>query len=34
MWALKDIIQQFVIGMICCAVIYVIWRIGNPGKKW
>ena len=34
-WPLKIIITQFVFGMICCGVIFGIWRVtSGRGIKW
>lgn len=35
MWAVQIIITQFVFGMICCGVIFGIWKAtSGRGLKW
>lgn len=33
-WVLKLILFQIVFAELCTLILYVIWRIGNPGKAW
>ncbi len=32
-WVLQDIIIQFVMGMVLCAICFCIWKIGHKGEK-
>ncbi len=33
MWVLQDIVTQYVIGFVLCAIIFVIWKITHKGEK-
>ena len=34
MWALKIFIIEFVLVIVLSLIMYGIWRMANPGKKW
>ena len=35
MWAVQIIASQFIIGMICCAVVFLIWKVTSGRNiKW
>ena len=33
MWVLQDIVTQYVIGIVLCIIITVIWKITHKGEK-
>lgn len=33
-WVFKLIIFQIVFAELCALVLYIIWRVTNPGKTW
>ncbi|MCF8024549.1 MAG: hypothetical protein K9K82_03555, partial [Desulfobacteraceae bacterium] len=34
MWALGIFIKQIISVFVLATVIYIVWRLVNPGKKW
>lgn len=34
MWVLQLFVQELVLTVIIAFVLYGLWRVGNPGKKW
>ncbi|BAK46540.1 hypothetical protein CXIVA_05730 [Clostridium sp. SY8519] len=33
MWILQDIVTQYVIGIVLCAIITIIWKLTHKGEK-
>lgn len=33
MWVIMDIVTQYVIGIVLCAIIYGVWKISHKGEK-
>lgn len=33
MWVLQDIVTQYIIGFVLCAIIFIIWKISHKGEK-
>lgn len=33
MWVLQDIVTQYVMGIVFCAIIFAIWKITHKGEK-
>lgn len=33
LWVVQDIISQYIIGLILCAIIFVIWKLTHRGEK-
>lgn len=33
MWVLQDIITQYVIGIVLCTIIFIIWKINHKNEK-
>lgn len=33
MWVLQDIVTQYVMGIVLCAIIFVIWKLTHKGEK-
>ena len=33
LWVLQDVLIQFVMGMVICLIIFLIWKIGHKGEK-
>lgn len=33
MWVLQDIVTQYVMGIVICAIIFVIWKVTHKGQK-
>ena len=34
MWALNIFIKQIIAVFVLSGIVYLIWRLRNPGKKW
>lgn len=33
MFVIQDIIAQYIIGIVLCTIIFIIWKIGHKGEK-
>ncbi len=33
MWVLQDIVTQYVMGIVLCAIIFAIWKVTHKGEK-
>ncbi len=33
MWVLQDIITQYVVGIVLCVIIFIVWKITHRGQK-
>lgn len=33
MWVLQDIVTQYIIGIVLCAIIFGIWKATHKGQK-